>query len=124
MTNFFWSVPQWVKDLCQPKGKTELNITAYKEGKFWYFDLPPITWKESLMFADALNELAQGKDKVKLTISSVPIEGAEKLWWFQSDPMWMDANEYYWKDHLIWLCPWNQWYFGEVHENLWFKVNS
>ena len=124
MTNFFWSVPQWVKDLCQPKGKTELNITAYKEGKSWYFDLPPITWKESLLFEDALNELAQGKDKVKLTISSVPIEGAEKLKWFQTDPMWMDSNEYYWNDYLVWLCPWNQWYFGEVHENLWFKVNS
>ena len=124
MTNFFWSVPQWVKDLCQPKGKTELNITAYKEGKSWYFDLPPITIKESLLFEDALDELAQGKDKLELTISSVPIEGADKLTWSHSDPSWPEANEYLWKDQLIWLCPWNQWYFGEVHKTLWFSVNS
>ena len=124
MTNFFWSIPNWVKDFFKPKGKTKLTITAYKDGSDWYFNLPPITWKESLVFSEALNELAKGANEVKLTISSKPIEGAEKIWWFQSDPCWMEANIYYWKDHEIWLCPWNQWYFGEVHENLWFTVSS
>ena len=122
MTNFYWFTPQWVKDWFKPKNKTKLVITAYKEGASWYFNKPPITWKESLMFPGALDELAKGANKIKLTISSEPMEGAQKMWWFQSDPCWMEANIYYWQDHEIWLCPWAQWWFGEVAENLWFKA--
>jgi hypothetical protein len=125
MKNFYWMTPQWVKDLFKPKNKTKLIINAYKEDDGWYFNKPLyITWKESLMFDSALEELAQGKTKMKLIISSKPVEGWEKMGWFQSDPCWPEANIYIWKDHDIWLCPWAQWWFGEVAEYLWFTTEG
>ena len=109
-----------MKNVFKPKGKTSLKITAFKEDGDWMFNLPPITWKESLCFPDALNEISQGKNKVSLFISIVPVENAEVMDWYQCDPCWMEANEYTWKGHNIWLCPWLQWYFGEVPEKIWF----
>ena len=104
--NSFWNLPEAIKEKFKPKGKTSLNITAYKEGKFWYFNYPPITWKESLVFAKALDEISGGKDKVKMTITTYEVEGAEKVWYFQDDPLYPEASEYYWNDYKIWLCPW------------------
>ncbi len=74
MKNFYWMTPQWVKDFFKPKNKTKLVITAYKEGSNWFFNKPPITWKESLMFPEALDELVKGANKIKLTITSEPME--------------------------------------------------
>jgi hypothetical protein len=119
--NFFWTVSDHVRDLFQPVGKTELKITAYKENNSWFFNLPPITWKESLLFPEALNEIAEGKDKVDLTISSVWLNNAHEARLVGPDPMSVGSHFYKWKGHEIWLCPWNQWYFGEVHEKLWFR---
>ena len=124
ITNFFWSIPDSIKDKFKPKGKTSLTINAYKEGGFWYFNLPPITWKECLVFTKALDEISGGKDKVKMTITTYEVEGAEKVWYFQDDPLYPEASEYYWNDYKIWLCPWLQWYFGHKPENIWFKVEG
>jgi hypothetical protein len=125
MENFYWKTPQWVKDLFKPKNKTKLTINAYKEGDKWYFNKPLyVTWKESLCFPEALDEMAKGKTKLKLKISSTPVEGWEKMGWFQSDPWWTEANIYIWKNHNIWLCPWAQWWFGEVAEYLWFTTEE
>ena len=122
--NFYWTLPQKVKDFFRPKGKTQLTITAFKEGEDWMFNLPPITWKESLCFPEALNEIAKGRTKVKLFISTQPVEGAEVMHWERQDPCWTEANEFSWNNHIIWLCPWLQWWFGEVPQRIWFTVQN
>ena len=122
ITNFYWTLPEWVKDFFKPKGKTSLTITAFKEDGDWFFNLPPITWKESLCFPEALNYIAEGKSKVRLYISTQPFVGAEEMHWERQDPLWQEANEYSWNDHIIWLCPWLQWWFGSVPKTIWFTA--
>ena len=122
ITNIFWKIPESVTDFFKPKGKTSITFTAYKVGDGWYFNYPPITWMESLVFTKAMDEIAKGKNKIKMTITTYKVDGAEKAWKFQDDPIWMEATEYYWKDHMIWICPWAQWYFGHKPDNFWFTV--
>lgn len=124
MTNFFWYMPDWVKTIFKPKGKTTLSITAYKDGDEWYFNKFPITWKESLVFKEALDHMAQGKSKMKIFISTQQFPGAEVMSWYQADPCWMEANEYTWKGFQIWICPWSQWYWGFVPEQMYFTVEG
>ena len=119
----WWSTPTWITDLVKPKGATTLKFIAYKYKGGWYFDKPTLlTWKEALVFTEALDELADGHDKLKFTLSSEPIKGGEKAWYFQDDPIDTSASHYYWKDHLIWLCGWLPWYFGCKPTNLWFTA--
>ena len=76
----FWSIPDSIKDKFKlENGKTSLTINAYKEGGFWYFNLPPITWKECLVFTKALDEISGGKDKVKMTITTYEVEGVRRF---------------------------------------------
>ena len=119
----WWSTPSWITNIIKPKDKTTLSFVAYKHGNGWYFDKPSLlTWKEALVFDEALDEISQGHSKINFTLSSVPIHGAEKAWYFQDDPIDMTASHYYWKDHLIWLCGWLPWYFGHKPQNLWFTA--
>ena len=60
LTNFWWALPSWLTDMVQPKNKQQITFTAYKaeDGK-WFFNKPLLlTWKESLVFTEALDELA------------------------------------------------------------------
>ncbi len=125
LTNFWWSLPTWLTDKVKPNGKTTLSFTAYKaDDGYWYFNKPALlTWKESLVFTDALNELAGDSTKLDMTLSSEPIPGAHKAWYCQDDPLDLTASHYYWGDHLIWLCGWLPWYFGDKPENLWFTAD-
>ena len=124
MTNSFWSLPQSVRDDNRPVGKTLLSIMAYKEDGLWYFDLPPITHKEMLVFTEALDELAKGESTVALSITTYEVPGAQEVRYVCDDPDDSESSEYSWNGHLIWLCPWLQWYFGEKPKTMWFKVDS
>ena len=125
MTNIFHKLPESVLRFFQPKDKTSLTIHAYRcdDGE-WYFNRFPITYKECLCFPDVLNELSGGKSRIKLTVSSEPIQDAERVEFLMDDPYYPEASEYVWKHHRIWLCPWLQWFFGYKPADLWFQVGN
>ena len=122
-TNFWWSLPEALTSLIKPQGKTSIKIKAYKTDGAWYFNAPHLlTWKESLLFPKQLDALADGSNSIWLTISTEPIEGAMKIWLEGHDPLDMSASIYIDPNgEEIWLCKWNQWYFGEKKENLWIS---
>lgn len=123
--NLFHSLPQSVLDFFQPKDKTSLTIHAYKTDlDEWFFNYFPITWKEGLCFPEALDELAGGARRITLTISTEPMDGAERVTFLMDDPYYPAASEYVWKQHRIWLCPWLQWFFGYKPADLWFVVKN
>ena len=123
--NTFHSLPQSVLDFFQPKDKTSLTINAYRcnDGE-WYFNRFPITFKEGLCFPEVLNELSNGKPRIKLVVSTEQLPGSERVVYEMDDPFWSEASIYRWKGHEIWLCPWLQWFFGYKPADLWFQVKS
>ena len=121
----WWKLPKSLTNLVKPSGKTTLKFTAYKTEGNWYFDKPELlTWKELLVFTEAMDELAEGASKLKMVLSSTPIEGAHKAWYYQDDPFDVSASHYYWGDHLIWLCGWLPWYFDGKPETLYFTTEK
>ena len=122
-TNLWWSLPQSLQSLIKPKGKEDITFKAYKEGDQWYFNAPLLlTWKESLMMPEQLDELADGNDSLWITATTYPMEGAMKIWLEGHDPMDMTASIYIDPNgKTIWLCGWLLWFFGYKPENLWIS---
>lgn len=122
-TNLWWSLPPQLTKLIQPKGKTSIAIKAYKEGEQWYFNAPLLlTWKESLMMPDQLDEMAEGATSVWIEATTYKVEGAMKIWyegddtWDQTASIYVDPN-----GKTVWLCGWLLWFFGYKPEALWIK---
>ena len=119
MKNLFWKTPEWLKQLLKPHHPNSLTFTAYKEGNEWFFNLAPITWGETLCFPEVLDELSHGKDKLKLSVTTYPVEGALTAHYLWDDVWCQEGSIYAFGEHNIYLCPWLQWFFGTKPECLW-----
>ena len=122
--NIFHQLPQSVLDFFQPKDAEQLTIHAYKQGGEWFFNRFPITFREQLCFPEVLDALADGQDRITLTVSINPSADAQRVSYVMDDPCWTDASIYHWSGHDIWLCPWLQWFFGHKPADLWFTVDK
>ena len=109
----WWSLPKWLTNLIQPKNKTSFTFTAFKHDGQWFFHAPLLlTWWEGLAPVAQLEELANGKDKVKLTVCTYPVKGALKLTYQEDDPLDLSASIYFDPQlRTVWLCGWLPWYF-------------
>ena len=118
-------LPQWLTSAIQPKNKTSFTLTAFKHGEEWFFHAPLLlTWWEGLAPVNQLNELAKGKDKVKLTVTTFEVDGALKLTYDQDDPWDQSASHYFDPDlQTVWLCGWLPWYFGGKPEYLYVTTH-
>ena len=125
LTNLFHQLPEGLTKALQPKGQTQLSITAYKKGDGeWAFNKFPITFDEGLYMKEALDELAKGASKIKVHLSTTPVDGWEKAHFIEPDHWDPGASYWHWKHHDIWLCSWLPWYFGEIPETLWFSTEA
>ena len=124
LTNLWWSLPKWMTNLVKPNNPTSLTIHAYKWNGDWYFNAPHLlTWMESLVFTDVLDELAVGGNKCTLTISTTHVDGAISIW-YEGDDAWdQTASIYVWGTKTIWLCGWLPWFFGYKPSTLWITVD-
>ena len=95
-------------------GADGFTFTAFKHDGQWFFHASLLlTWWEGLAPAEQLEELAKGKDEVKLTVCTDPIKGALKLTYQEDDPLDQSASIYFDPQlRTVWLCGWLPWYFG------------
>ena len=121
----WWMLPQWLTSAIQPKNKTSFTLTAFKHEEQWFFHAPLLlTWWEGLAPVNQLNELAKGKDKVKLTVTTHPVDGAMKLTYQEDDALDQSASVYFDPDlQTVWLCGWLPWYFGGKPEYLYVTTH-
>jgi len=82
-------------------GADGFTFTAFKHDGQWFFHAPLLlTCWEGLAPAEQLEELAKGKDEVKLTYQ-------------EDDPLDQSASIYFDPQlRTVWLCGWLPWYFG------------
>lgn len=133
LTASWWSLPQGLKDLLQPKGKTTWNLTIYKNSNgTWGFNIPYLlTFNEMLLGGTELaldwwyhhltGEWATTGAKLKMKASAEPFEGYKAKAWFEYDDPTNQAASFYYEptsEHLMWLCPYLPWLFGSKPENL------
>ena len=125
LTNLWWSLPNWLTNLIQPTNKTSITLVAYKQDGGWYFNAPSLlTWKESLVFTNVLDQIADGDDHVSLTVSTYPMDGAMHLWYEGDDALDQTASIYVWGTQTVWLCGWLPWYFGTKPSDLWVTASK
>lgn len=124
LSNLWWSVPKWMTNLVKPTNPTSLTIHPYKKDGSWYFNSPLLlTWKESLVFTEVLDELADGETSMSLSISTEPTDGALSIW-YEGDDAWdQTASIYVYGTKTVWLCGWLLWFFGCKPSTLYVTVN-
>ncbi len=72
-----------------------------------------------------LDELADGADKLSLTVTTYPVDGALKLWLEGDDALDQTASIYVDPDgNTVWLCGWLLWYFNHKPTNLFITKNK
>ena len=143
ITNFWGSLPEWVKAIIKPITKTKKSwkMPVYKGDKDWYMNIPILmTWKESLTGGtekclDWWYKEKTGKDpipgesKFTLTLSKTHSGDVDTI--LKMEPKefyscWTGGDDSYYYDPIskitCWLCPYLPWLMDGTPKYLYIKM--